>query len=79
MLLREQTCDLPDTEHRSERGQQAVDEYGNVTSTAIITVPKGCCFSIAVRYVDATTDDPATEPTPLIEVQNSNLVINRIA
>ena len=58
---------------------QAVDEYGNVTSTAIITVPKGCCFSIAVRYVDATTDDPATEPTPLIEVQNSNLVINRIA
>lgn len=58
---------------------QAVDEYGNVTSTAIITVPKGCCFSVSVRYVDATTDDPATEPTPLISVQNSNLVINRIA
>lgn len=58
---------------------QAVDEYGNVTSTAIITVPKGCCFSVAVRYVDATTDDPAVEPTPVIEVQNSNLVISRIA
>lgn len=58
---------------------QAVDEYGNVTSTAIITVPKGCCFTVAVRYVDATTDDPATDPTPLIEVQNSNLVITRIA
>ena len=58
---------------------QATDEYGNVTSTAIITVPKGCCFTVSVRYVDATTDDPATEPTPLIEVQNSNLVINRIA
>ena len=57
----------------------AVDEYGNVTSTAIITVPKGCCFSLSVRYVDATTDDTATEPTPTIEVQNSNLVINRIA
>lgn len=57
----------------------AVDDYGNVTSTAIITVPKGCCFSVAVRYVDATTDDPATTPTPLIEVQNSNLVIDRIA
>lgn len=57
----------------------AVDEFGNVTSTAIITVPKGCCFSLSVRYVDATTDDPTTEPTPLIEVQNSNLVINRIA
>ena len=57
----------------------AVDEYGNVTSTAIITVPKGCCFSVSVRYVDATTDDPATTPTPVIEVQNSNLVIDRIA
>ena len=58
---------------------QAVDEYGNVTSTAIITVPKGCCFSASVRYVDATTDDPATEPTTLINVQNANLVITRIA
>ena len=58
---------------------QAVDEYGNVTSTAIITVPKGCCFSMSVRYVDATTEDVAVDPTPTIEVINSNLVINRIA
>ena len=58
---------------------QAVDEFGNVTSTCIITVPRGCCFSISVRYVDATIDDPAVEATPLIEVQNSNLVIDRIA
>lgn len=57
----------------------AVDQYGNVTSTAIITVPKGCCFSLSVEYVDATVDDPATVPTPTIEVQNANLVINRIA
>lgn len=57
----------------------AVDTYGNVTSTAIITVPKGCCFSVGVRYVDATTDDPATVPTPVISVQNANLVVNRIA
>ena len=57
----------------------AVDIYGNVTATAIITVPKGCCFTLAVRYVDATVDDPATTPTPTIEVQNANLVINRIA
>lgn len=57
----------------------AVDEYGNVTSTALVTVPKGCCFSLSVRYIDATTDDPTTEPTPLIEVQNANLVINRVA
>lgn len=58
---------------------QAVDEYGNVTSTAIITVPKGCCFTVSVRYVDATTTDPAVTPTPTIEVQNSNLTIVRIA
>ena len=58
---------------------QAVSEYGNVTSTAIITVPKGCCFSLSVKYVDATVDDPAVTPTPTIEVINSNLVINRIA
>lgn len=57
----------------------AVDTFGNVTSTAIITVPKGCCFSLAVEYVDATADDPATTPTPTIEVENSNLVITRIA
>jgi len=56
----------------------AVDVYGNVTSTAIITVPKGCCFNLSVRYV-AADEDPATVPTPLIEVQNANLVINRIA
>ncbi len=56
----------------------AVDEYGNLTSTAIIKVPKGCCFSLSVEYVQAT-DDPAVTPTPIITVQNSNLVIDRIA
>lgn len=55
------------------------DEYGNVTATAIVTVPKGCCFSVAVRYVDATAEDAAVTPTPSIEVINANLVINRIA
>ena len=58
---------------------QAVDEFGNVTSTAIITVPRGCCFSMSVRYVDATVSDPAVDPTPTITVANSNLVIDRIA
>ena len=57
----------------------AVDEFGNVTATAIITVPKGCCFSVAVRYVDATTDDAATTPTPVISVSNGNLTVSRIA
>ena len=58
---------------------QAVDELGNVTSTAIVTVPCGCCFSASVRYVDTTTADPAVEPTGVINVSNSNLVITRIA
>ena len=57
----------------------AAEELGNVTSTAIITVPKGCCMSMAVRYIDATVADPATTPTPSINVQNANLVITRIA
>ena len=52
--------------------------YGNVTSTAIIKVPKGCCFSLSVEYVSGQ-DDPAKTPAPVIEVQNANLVINRIA
>jgi len=56
----------------------AVNEYGNLTSTAIIKVPRGCCFSVAVEAVPATTD-PTITPAPIIEVQNANLVINRIA
>ena len=56
----------------------AVDEYGNATSTAIIKVPRGCCFSLSVESVPATTD-PTVTPAPVINVQNANLVINRIA
>ena len=56
----------------------AVDEYGNVTSTAIITVPKGCCFSLSVRAVSGVTE-AADTPAPTINVINANLVINRIA
>ena len=56
----------------------AVDEYGNVTSTAIIKVPRGCCFSLSVESVPATAD-PATTPAPVINVQNANLVVARIA
>lgn len=56
----------------------AVDEYGNVTSTAIITVPQGCCFDLTVKYVSGVTDGTTT-PTPTINVINANLDINRIA
>lgn len=53
-------------------------DYGNVTSTAIIKVPKGCCFSLSVEAVPASAD-PEIIPAPVIEMQNANLVINRIA
>ena len=56
----------------------AVNEYGNVTSTAIIKVPCGCCFSVSIEAVSATSD-PTITPATVINVQNSNLVINRIA
>lgn len=56
----------------------AVEDFGNVTSTAIIKVPRCCCFSLSVDAVPATTD-PAVTPAPVIEVQNANLTITRIA
>ena len=49
----------------------AVDAYFNVTSPAIIDVPRGCCFDISVENV-SDSGDP-------INVQNANLVVERIA
>lgn len=49
----------------------AVGDYFNVTSTAFITVLKGCCEAISVVNV--------TEDGSSIDVQNSNLVITRVA
>lgn len=54
----------------------AVQEFGNVTSTAIIQVPRGCCYTLAIEAVPANTTDT---PAPTIVVENSNLVIDRIA
>lgn len=56
----------------------AVEQYFNVTSTAIITVPRGCCFTLSVRAV-AATEDPTVTPAPVITLQNANLTINRVA
>ena len=56
----------------------AVGDFGNVTSTAIIKVPRCCCFSLSVDSVPASTD-PTVTPAPVIEVQNANLTITRIA
>lgn len=56
-----------------------VDEYGNVTSRATIDVPRGCCFTVAVEYVNGTVNDPATVPTPVINVIDGSLSISRTA
>ena len=53
------------------------ENYFNVTSTAIITVPKGCCFTVAVENTSTGAD--ATTPAPAINVQNANLTVSRIA
>lgn len=55
----------------------AVDEYFNVTSTAIITVPRGCCFNVSVE--NASFGATAADTPTAINVQNANLVVSRIA
>lgn len=56
----------------------ATEEFFNVTSTAIVTIPRGCCFNVSVRAVPAS-DDPTVTPVPVLTVSNGNLVINRVA
>ena len=55
------------------------EEYGNVTSRAVVDVPCGCCFTVSVEYVNGTVNDPATTPTPLINVIDGSLSITRTA
>ena len=64
---------------RSIATPTAVDEYGNVTSRATVDVPKGCCFTVSVEYVNGTVNDPTVTPTPLINVVDGSLSINRVA
>ena len=47
----------------------AVEEFNNVFSAIFLDVPRGCCSQISVRN---TSDQE-------IEVQNANLIIERVA
>lgn len=47
----------------------AVEEYNNVFSAVFLDVPRGCCFQVSVINL---TEDP-------IEVQNANLIVERVA
>lgn len=55
------------------------NNYGNVTSTAIITVPKGCCFNVSVENTSEVPTTPAGANAPAINVKNANLTVERIA
>ena len=47
----------------------AVEEFANVATAVYIDVPAGCCLSISVRNTS----------TQAIDVQNANLIIERVA
>ena len=55
------------------------NNYGNVTSTAIVTVPKGCCFNISIENTSEIPATPAGSNAPAINVKNANLTVARIA
>lgn len=58
----------------------AVGDYWHVSTTAFVTVPCGCCVTVSGAYVDGTEDDPATTPTPSIQVRReASLTAKRIA
>lgn len=53
----------------------AVGDYFNVTSTAFVTVPRGCCTTLSVE----NNSSAASGEIPSINVQNANLVVSRVA
>ena len=53
------------------------DNFFNVTSTAIVNVPKGCCFNVSVE--NTSEGATPTDVAPAILVQNANLTVTRIA
>lgn len=55
----------------------AAEQYFNVTSTAIITVPRGCCYTVAVENVAAGVSGPIEQQA--ISVADGNLTVSRIA
>jgi hypothetical protein len=56
----------------------AVEQYFNVTNTAIISVPRGCCYTIAVENVNAGVGGEIVDEQT-ISVADGNLTVTRIA
>ena len=63
---------------RSIYSPTVVDAYGNVTSRAIVDVPRCCCLTASVEYVSGVTDG-TTVPTPTINVIDGSISIKRTA
>lgn len=55
-----------------------VEQYFNVTSTAIITVPQGCCYTVALENVNAGVGGEIVDEQT-ISVADGNLTVSRIA
>ena len=55
-----------------------VNSFGNVTSVATITVPRGLGYSISLRAV-APPADLTDTPAAAVVIRNANIVIERIA
>lgn len=56
----------------------AVEQYFNVTNTAIITVPRGCCYTVAVENVNAGVGAEIVDEQT-ISIADGNLTVSRIA
>lgn len=56
----------------------AVNAYWNVAGFAIIDVPKGCCYTVAVENASVSAD-PTTAPASPINVRNLNVEVSRQA
>lgn len=56
----------------------AADQYWNVNGFAIIDVPKGCCYTVAVENASVSAD-PATTPALALNLRNLNVEVTRLA
>lgn len=56
----------------------AAEQYFNVTSTAIIDVPRGCCVTVALENVNAGVDGAIVDEQS-ISVADGNLTVTRTA
>ena len=52
--------------------------YWNVAGFAVIDVPAGCCYTVAVENASVSAD-PATTPASALNVRNLNVEVSRQA